>query len=86
MLGLPSEETLKQMSTQITQTTIDLVHRLDDSPQVDLAMILPYQRYKEEDIREAADLMKKMLQWVPSQRISCQDALKHKFFKHVKIP
>ena len=61
MLGLPSEETLKQMSTQITQTTIDMVHSLDDSPQVDLAMILPYTRYKEEDIREAADLMKKML-------------------------
>ena len=62
------------------------MHRLDDSPQVDLAMILPYKDYKDEDIRDAADLMKKMLQWVPSQRISCQDALKHKFLKQVKIP
>ena len=49
------------MSQQITQTTIDLVHRLDDSPPVDIAHILPFKEYDDADIRDAADLMKKML-------------------------
>jgi len=36
VLGLPSEDVLRQMSSQITQTTIDLVHKLDENPQVEL--------------------------------------------------
>lgn len=32
VLGLPSVETLKNMSPQVTETTIELVHKMDDFP------------------------------------------------------
>jgi serine/threonine protein kinase len=34
-----------------------------------------------QEVREAADLIAKMLCWVPKDRISCEDALKHRFLK-----
>jgi len=47
--------------------------------------ILPYKDYSAEDIKDAADLISKMLKWVPQERIDCQTALEHKFFKGVKV-
>lgn len=85
VLGLPSIEILRKMSEQITQTTIDLVHKLDDLQKVNLQQILPYKDYNQPDIIDAADLIGKMLKWVPGERITCSEALKHKFFKNVKI-
>ena len=84
ILGLPSKETMHNMSKQITSNTIELVHKLDDMPKRSLATILPYKDYQRRDIEEAADLISKMLCWVPSERISCEDALKHPFFKGVR--
>lgn len=83
MLGLPSKQTLLQISNQLSQNTIDLVHNLDDIPARKIADILPYKDYAEQDIKLAADLIGKMLKWIPSERISCEDALKHDFF-HTK--
>lgn len=68
------------MSTQITDTTINLVHKLDDMPQRPFETILP-RDYSEKERKQAADLISKMLKWVPGERISCKEALKHEFFK-----
>ena len=68
------------MSKQIDQNKIDLVHKIDDIPRRDFRDILPSLKYKEADINNAADLIEKMLEWVPSKRISCEEALKHPFF------
>lgn len=46
VLGLPKVETLRQMSSCISQTMIDLVHRLDEVPPLDLKKLLPYLDYK----------------------------------------
>jgi len=54
-------------------------------PQKNFQHILPHKDYTKKDIEEAADLIQKMLKWVPSERISCEDALKHSFFKGVKV-
>ena len=80
ILGLPSKEVMKKMSNQISNTTIDLVHKLDDLPARRMTTILPHKDYLKKDIEEAADLLSKLLTWIPSERISCQDALKHPFF------
>lgn len=80
ILGLPTREQLTQMSKQIDQNKIDLVHKIDDIPRRDFRDILPSKSYKDSDINNAADLIEKMLEWVPSKRISCEEALRHPFF------
>ncbi len=65
------------MSKQIDDAKIELVHRLDDMPRQDIRKILPHKSYKNEDIALAADLIEKMIDWVPSKRISCEEALRH---------
>jgi hypothetical protein len=71
------------MSRQIDQAKIDLVHKVDDMPKKNFIDILPQigTTYTTQDLTNAADLLTKMLDWVPSKRISCEDALKHAFFK-----
>lgn len=60
-----------------------MVHKLDDMPVRKMSEILPYKDYEMQDIKDAADLITKMLRWVPQERIDCENALKHKFFKGV---
>lgn len=81
ILGLPSRETMFKMSKQMSPNTVDLVHKLDDMPCQNMAHILPYKDYSRKDIEDCADLISKMIQWVPKDRISCEEALKHSFFK-----
>jgi len=73
------------MSKQMSNNTVDLVQKLDEMPPQKLTTILPYKDYARKDIEEAADLISKMLQWVPSDRISCEDALRHPFLKGVNV-
>ena len=80
VLGLPKEEVLRKISSQITQNTIDLVHSLDDIPPRKIEELLPFKDYHPSDVKEAADLLSKMLRWIPSERITCKEALKHPFF------
>lgn len=49
-----------------------------------ISTILPHRDYSKKDIEEAADLLEKLLTWIPDDRISCVDALKHPFLKGVK--
>lgn len=63
------------------EAKVELVQRLDDMPRWDFRKVLPGVYYKEAEIANAADLIEKMLDWVPSQRITCEDALRHAFFK-----
>jgi len=69
------------MSRQITNEKIELVHKLDDIPKKPFREIIPNVHFKPVDLENAADLLEKMLNWVPSERISCAEALKHPFFK-----
>lgn len=68
------------MSKQIDESKIDLILRVDDIPPKQFETILP-NCYMPQDIAHAADLIEKMLEWVPNNRISCEEALKHPFFK-----
>ena len=85
ILGLPSKETMLRMSKQIANNTVELVHKLDDMPKKSFQQILPFKDYSKKDIEESADLIQKLLKWVPQDRISCEEALRHPFFKGVKV-
>jgi len=54
---------------------------IDGIPRRDFTKILPSKIYKQADIKNIADLLEKLLEWDPNKRISCEDALKHAFFK-----
>jgi hypothetical protein len=66
ILGLPSREQMLAMSKQIDDTKIELVHKIDDIPRRDFRKLIPDKYYKKQDIENAADLIEKMLDWVPS--------------------
>jgi len=70
------------MSGMMEESTIDQVHKLDDIPKKDFKEIIKKKDYyNDKDVKNAADLIEKMLEWVPSKRISCEEALKHPFLK-----
>lgn len=69
------------MSAQMTKDTINLVHRLDDIPKKDFKNILPKDSMSDKERIQAADLIDKLLKWNPSERLTCEQALKHDFFK-----
>mmetsp|Transcript_4769 Transcript_4769/g.8168 ORF Transcript_4769/g.8168 Transcript_4769/m.8168 type:complete len:283 (-) Transcript_4769:516-1364(-) len=50
ILGLPSKATLREMSPQITETTINLVHKLDDMPSRPIETLLPVKDYSAKEI------------------------------------
>lgn len=65
----------------MTKDTINLVHKLDDIPKKDFRTILP--KNLEENYKDlAADLLDGLLYWNPKDRMTCDKALKHDFFKY----
>jgi serine/threonine protein kinase len=69
----------------MNENNIELVHKLDDMPKKPFFHILPHQAYDNNELKYAADLLEEMLKWVPTERISCEKALNHKFFKMANI-
>ncbi len=65
----------------MSNDTVKLVQKLDDIPKKDFKLILPKDSMATKDREQAADLLEKLLNWVPNKRISCEQALKHEFFK-----
>ena len=72
------------MSKQMTDQTVELVHKLDDIKKRDFKTIIPSAAYHQAVIKKASDLLEKLLDWVPSKRFTCEQALKHAFFKDEK--
>jgi len=68
------------MSTQIEQNQLNLIDMIDDIPRRDFAQILPQKIYSKTDIKNVANLLEQMLEWDPNKRITCAEALQHKFF------
>lgn len=54
---------------------------IDDIPRRDFTKILPSKIYKSCDIKTIANLLEKLLEWDPDKRLTCDEALKHAFFK-----
>jgi len=49
-------------------------------PKVDLNFVFRPTGYSESDRRKAADLIGKLVRWVPDDRLSAEEALEHEFF------
>jgi len=74
VLGTPSNAILDRLSPHAR----GMIHELPAKPPSDLKKKFP----TASDV--ALDLLKRTLAFLPEDRISCEDALKHPFFKSVK--
>ena len=63
------------------QETVDLIYKIDNIPKKDFPKILP-KEFAKKDIDQASSLLEKLLKWNPKNRATCEEALKHEFFKH----
>ena len=72
------------MSKQMTDQTVELLHKLDDIKKRDFKTIIPSAAYHQADVKKVSDLLEKLLDLVPSKRFTCEQALKHAFFKDEK--
>lgn len=52
---------------------------------MDLTLLFNSKVYSQADIIQAADLVHRMLRWVPSDRISAQGAMEHPFLASTPI-
>ena len=68
------------MSDQMTEQTVEIIFKIDNIPKKEFYKILP-KDYSKKEIELAGDLLERMLQWNPNERVSCEEALKHEFFK-----
>ena len=48
-------------------------------PKLDLPKVFKKYWYGDEEVKIAADLVDKMLRWVPAERVSAMDAMNHQF-------
>lgn len=58
-----------------------LVSNMQELPRIDMTKLFNNQVFSRVDIENAADLIYKMLKWVPSERISAKEALEHPFLR-----
>lgn len=64
-------------------TFLNFFKEMDEIAPYDLNKLLNKSRaYGDSEIKEAADLLKKLLSWDPSDRLSAAEALRHSFFKN----
>ncbi len=71
------------MSKIIDSKVIELLKKGESLPPMSFEDIMPHKIYDKSDSVMAADLITKMLKWVPDDRISAVEALKHPFFSGI---
>ena len=54
-------------------------------PKLDIAKLINTTKYSQKDAEECADLITKMIRWVPWERVSAMQATEHPFLKDFKI-
>ena len=54
-------------------------------PKLEISKIFKKEYYGAEEVEKAADLVIKMLKWVPSERLSAQECMQHPFLADTEI-
>ena len=83
ILGRPSKGEIKQMHPNILPEALEKLMLIDDVPRKKLTQWLPVCANDHQgalDIKNAGDLLHKLLEWNPSKRYTCDEALTHPFF------
>ena len=84
LLGKPAKADTDFLFKNIPDSEVQLLMKYLESnefPVFNISSYIPTE-YSEKDKNNAIDLIQKCLKWLPSERISPEDALEHDFFKH----
>ena len=85
IIGTPSDEELRKLSEIVEERVLSIVKKATILPKMNLTLLFSKAKYGEEEVRLAADLVNKMLRWVPSDRISAEEAMNHPFLSGTQI-
>lgn len=91
ILGPPSDEEIQYLENNLIEKNVmELFKRCTQLEKNEKLNIFDLLRstsaysdgfYKDEDLKDAADLIEACLTWLPKDRISAKDAMSHKFCK-----
>jgi glycogen synthase kinase 3 beta len=87
ILGRPTEVEIAKLKKIIKDLALKVLLNVTDTSKADLAVMLNKitPEYSKNDINAVVDLITNCLRWVPSDRISAENASNHPFFKaHTK--
>jgi len=83
VIGSPTERDLNILSSMVEDRVLKIVRKSPPLPAMDFRKLFSASgAYTQEEVAEAADLVKAMLKWVPQERISADHAMRHPFFRH----
>ena len=85
IIGTPTDEELRKLSEIVEERVLSIVKKATILPKMNLTLLFSKAKYGEEEVKLAADLVNKMLRWVPSDRISAQEAMNHPFLSGAQI-
>ena len=80
---MPTEREIEEFKKICEAPVIQLLMRNKNFGEVNFEQLMianSRNAYRREDIEKAADLVKKCLMWLPQDRISAADAMRHPFF------
>lgn len=84
-MGTPTEDELKKLSMIVEDRVLQIVRRAQVLPRMDLRLLFSKTKYGSEEVEKAADLVHRMLRWVPGDRISAAEAMAHPFLASTEI-
>jgi serine/threonine protein kinase len=85
ILGTPSEDELRRLGQLVEDKVLAIVRKATVLPKMDLMLLFNKDKYGADQCKMAADLVHKMLRWVPGDRISAAEAMAHPFLADTPI-
>jgi serine/threonine protein kinase len=80
ILGTPTTDQFQRMASNIPKTTLKMLKQLEEFERKDIGSLIP-SSYNKRDIKQVVDLIEKMLEWDPKERITAEEAIHHEFFR-----
>ena len=85
VLGSPTDTDFQKLTELVEPRVLALLKKATMVPKLDLTKVFKKEWYGDEDVKMAADLVDKMLKWVPAERLSAMDAMNHSFLAGTPI-
>ncbi len=85
VLGTPTDSDIQKLKLIVEDKVLSIFKKTQTQPELPLSYLFNKEKHGELAVLQAEDLIKKMLRWVPSERITALDAMNHVFLKDTAI-